>query len=91
MMAIFKEKKGENLEEFIVDLLVQQQKNLVLRLFQNPELGMQLQEKYSVLHYVTLLLNNVHDENLKLRIPPEIQSTIDDVLEKIAQQQQYYS
>ena len=91
MMAIVKEKNGEDLDEFIFDLLVQQQKNLVLRLFQNQELGTQLREKYLVLHYVTLLLNDVHDENFKLRIPPEIQSTIDDVLEKIVQQQQRYS
>jgi len=91
MVAIVKEKNGEDLEEFIFDLLVQQQKNLVLRLFQNQEMGMQLQEKYLVLHYVTLLLNNVHDENLKLKIPPEIQSTINEVLEKIAQQQQKFS
>lgn len=89
--VIVKEKKGENLDEFIVDLLVQQQKNLVIRLFQNQELGLQLQEKYLVLYYVTLLLNNVQDENLRLRIPPELQSTIDDVLEKIAKQQQLYS
>jgi len=89
--AIVKEKNGENLDEFIVDLLVQQQKNLVLKLFQNQELGVQLQEKYLVLYYVTLLLNNVQDENLKLRIPPELQSTIDDVLDKIAHQQQRFS
>jgi len=91
MMAIVKEENGEDLEEFIIDLLVQQQKNLVLRLFQHVELGVQLQEKYIVLYYATLLLTNITDENLKLRIPPEIQSTIDEVLEKIAQQQQFYS
>lgn len=91
MITIVKEKNSENLEEFIIDLLVQQQKNLVLRLFQNTEFGTQLKEKYMVLYYVTLLLNNVQDENLKLRIPPELQSTIDEVLEKIAKQQQLYS
>lgn len=91
MMAIVREKNGENLEETIFDLLVQQQKNLVLRLFQNPEFGAPLQEKYMVLYYVTILLNDVKDENLRLRIPPELQPTIDDVLEKIAKQQQLYS
>ncbi len=91
IIAIAQEKKGESLEEFIIDLLVQQQKNLVLRLFQNQELGLQLQEKYVVLYYATQLLCNVQDENLKLRIPPEIQSTIEDVLVKISAQQQFYS
>ncbi|WP_318347129.1 tetratricopeptide repeat protein [Aquipluma nitroreducens] len=78
-------------EELLFDLLVQQQKNLVLRLFQHPELGSKLQEKYLVLYYVTLLLSSPQDENLRLRIPPELQSTIDDVLEKIAKQQQLYA
>ncbi len=91
MIAIAKEKNREILEEFIIDLLVQQQKTLVLRLFQHAELGVQLQEKYIVLYYATLLLNNVQDENLKLRIPPEIQSTIDEVMEKIANQQRFYA
>ncbi len=88
---IVKEKNGENLEEFLFELLVQQQKNLVLRLFQNQELGVKLQEKYVVLYYATQLICNVQDENLKLRIPPEIQSTIDNVLAKISQQQQLYA
>jgi len=91
IIAIVKEKNGEDLEEFILDLLVQQQKNLVLHLFQNQEMGTQLREKYMVLYYVTLLLNDVHDENLKLNIPPEIQSTIDDVLAKLSDQQRFYS
>lgn len=91
IISIAKEKDGDNLEKFIFELLVQQQKTLVLRLFQYAEIGAQLQEKYMVLYYVTLLLNNVQDENLKLRIPPELQSTIDEVMEKIAKQQQFYS
>jgi len=91
IFAIAKEKNGENLEDFMIDLLVQQQKTLVLRLFQNEELGAMLQERYMVLYYATLLLNNLQDENLKLRIPPELQSTIDEVLRKIETQQQLYS
>jgi len=90
-IAILQEKNCENLEEFLLDLLVQQQKNLVIRLFQHAEFGQQLQEKYMVLYYVTLLLTSPQDENLRLRIPPELQSTIDEVLEKIAKQQQLYA
>lgn len=91
IISIATEKNGENLEEFIIDLLVQQQKNLVLRLFQNAEFGAQLQERYMVLYYVTLLLTNPQDENLRLRIPPELQSTIDEVLGKIINEQKRYS
>jgi TPR repeat protein len=86
--------KGENdkvTEELLFDLLVQQQKNLVLRLFQHAEFGTQLQEKYLVLYYVTLLLTSPQDETLRLRIPPELQSTIDEVLEKVISEQKRYS
>jgi FOG: TPR repeat, SEL1 subfamily len=89
-MAIIKEKGGTDLELFIFNLLVQQQKNLVLRLFQNEEIGAMLREKYLVLYYATLLLVQPNDENLKLRIPPELQSTIDEVLAKIEERQKFY-
>jgi hypothetical protein len=49
-----------------------------------------LQEKYAVLYYVSLILNNVLEENLALRIPPEFQSTIDDVIAQIKERQAYY-
>jgi tetratricopeptide (TPR) repeat protein len=90
IMVIVREKDGEYLEEFIIDLLVQQQKALVMRLFQSEEFGAKLRERYMVLHYVALLLNNPQDGNLKLRIPPELQATIDDVLRMIKAQQQFY-
>jgi TPR repeat protein len=90
-IEIIKDENDKIIEELLFDLLVQQQKNLVLRLFQHIELGAQLQEKYMVLYYVTLLLTSPQDENLRLRIPPELQSTIDEVLEKIINEQKRYS
>jgi hypothetical protein len=90
-IEIIKDENDKIIEELLFDLLVQQQKNLVLRLFQHIELGAQLQEKYMVLYYVTQLLTSPQDENLRLRIPPELQSTIDEVLEKIINEQKRYS
>ncbi len=78
------------INELIFDLLVQQQKRIVLNLFENKELGKELQEKYTVLYYVTLILNKVNDDNLLLKIPPELQSTIDDILLKIETKQKFY-
>ena len=75
---------------FLFDLLVQQQKSLVLKLFNNEEIGKALQEEYAVLYYVTLILNNKTENNLLLKIPPEIQSTIDDVLNRINERQKYF-
>ena len=90
IVKIVNEIKGNDLNEFFVDLLIQQQKNLVLGLFLNEEFGQMLQDKYVVLYYVSLLLNKSQDENLALRIPPELQSTIDDVLLKIKERAEFY-
>lgn len=88
--SIIKEKSGDNLNEFLFDLLVQQQKNLVLGLFENKEFGRMLQEKYAVLYYVTLLLNDHKEENLLLRIPPELKTTINEVMSKISEKEVFY-
>lgn len=83
-------KEQEDAADFIHDLLVQYQKALVLKLFRNEEVGNLLKEKYAVLYYVTLILNNETQDNLLLKIPPEIQSTIDNVLDNIAEKQAFY-
>lgn len=88
--AVIVDSKGEDLEEFLFELLVQQQKHLVYKLFTNESFGKMLQDKYAVLYYATLFLNYSLDQTLKLRIPPEIESTIDDVLLKIAEREIFY-
>lgn len=83
---------GEELviKDLIFDLLVQQQKGIVLNLFEDEKLGKELQEKFTILYYVTRILNKVPDNNLLLKIPPELQSTIDDVLHTIVTKQKFY-
>jgi len=80
----------DNLYEFVFDLLVHQQKTLVLKMFGHKEFGKILQDKYSVLYYACLLLNNKTEDNLELRIPPEIKPTIDEVINKIYEKQKFY-
>ncbi|SEN93417.1 TPR repeat [Flavobacterium sp. CF108] len=88
--SIVSEKKGNDLEDFLFDLLVQQQKKIVFQLFQNQDFGKILQEKYIVFYYVVLLLNNNQEENLSLRIPPELKETIDDVILRIHEKEYLY-
>ncbi|MFN8337504.1 MAG: tetratricopeptide repeat protein [Saprospiraceae bacterium] len=90
VVSVIKEKKFNNLDELIIELMVQQQKNLVLSLFHHDEIGKNLQDRYMVLYYATLIINNHLEDNLLLRIPPELQSTIDDVIAKIKQRQKIY-
>jgi tetratricopeptide (TPR) repeat protein/energy-coupling factor transporter ATP-binding protein EcfA2 len=75
---------------FITHLLIHQQKNLAAKLFKDSFLGPQLQEKYAVLHYVSLLINNPKEENLELKIPPEIENTVQEILEEINEKEKFY-
>ncbi|MEG1590948.1 tetratricopeptide repeat protein [Chryseobacterium sp.] len=83
-------KNEEDLENFIIDLLIHQQKNLVLKLFRNFNIGKTLQEKYTVLFYVCMLINNPNEENLELKIPPEIETTIKEILQLIKEKEKFY-
>jgi TPR repeat protein/ribosomal protein S25 len=89
-IALLKSNDNEVTYELMIDLLVQQQKNIVLNLFNHAELGIELQEKNIVLYYATLILNNVQDDNLLLKIPPELNNTLNEVLLKIETQQKMY-
>jgi tetratricopeptide (TPR) repeat protein len=86
----FEENKFENLDTIIGQLLVQQQKSLMFKLFQNENFGKELKDRYTILYYVTLILNNSEEENFELKIPPEIQSTVDEVILEIKERQEFY-
>jgi len=88
-LTVIKE-NSDNLVWFIIELLIHQQKIPVLNLFNHPELGQVLRDKLKVLHYVCLLLNKKTENNLILRIPPEIQSTIDEVIRYILEKEKFY-
>ena len=83
-------KEPETLFWFIINLLIHQQKALVLNLFNHIETGKTLQDKFKVLHYVSLLINNKTKNYLCLRIPPEIKSTIDEVITYIEEKEKFY-
>ena len=80
----------ESLASFIINLLIHQQKALVLNLFNHPEAGKFLQDKLKILHYVCLILNKKTENNLALRIPQEIQPTIDEVISFIKKKEKFY-
>ncbi len=89
-IEIIKSNDETTINELFFDLLVQQQKRIVLNLFEDKVFGKDLQEKFTILYYVTLILNKVQDDNLLLKIPPELQSTIDEILLKIETSQKLY-
>ena len=85
-IAVCNEKRED--VEFLSDLLIHHQKNLVDKLFHHAEFGRRLQAQYTVLYYGCQILNGKEDvNNLKLRIPPELQTTIAEVLQRIKAEQ----
>lgn len=90
LIANFEENKFLNLELIIYQLLIHQQKSLMLKLFQNENFGKELKDRYTILYYATLILNNSEEENFELKIPPEIQSTVDEVIIGIKERQKFY-
>jgi len=86
----FQDNKLENLSLMIYHLLTQQQKNLVLKLFQNETFGEQLKDRYVIFYFATLILSNSEEENLDLKIPPEIKSTVNDIVKQIFEDQKFY-
>jgi len=90
VIAICKEKEEDAL--FIEYLLVHHQKSLVNKLFHHEEFGEDLRKKYTMLYYASQILNGKEKENnLLLRIPPELKTTVDDVLKNIKAEQERYA
>jgi len=83
---------GADVAKFIVNLLIHHQKSLVDKLFHHPEFGKRLRDQYMILYYVNQILNGKEKvNNLWLRIPPELKSTKDSILQRIKDEQKRYS
>lgn len=90
LITIFEESKFLDLELIIYQLLIQQQKSLMLKLFNNKIIGKELQDRYGICYYATLILSNLDKENLELKIPPEITDTLNDIMKVIFEEQKKY-
>jgi tetratricopeptide (TPR) repeat protein len=90
VFEIAKTKDGID-ETFILHLLIHYQKNLVWQLFNDPEVGTELKEKFSPLYYSTaLLVDDEASKLVRLKIPPEINGTVQEVLKEIERQRKEY-
>jgi len=90
VIAACREKREDAL--FMERLLIHHQKSLVDKLFHQEEFGKRLQEQYTVLYYASQILNGKENKNnLRLRIPPELETPVKDVLQNIKNEQERYS
>jgi len=87
--TLIKNKQYQYLSLTLENLLYHYQINLVSDLFENPEFGENLIERYQPIYYaVRLLLGK--DHNLALKIPPEIKGTVDEILSRVKEKQAFY-
>lgn len=72
-------------------LLYLHQTQLVLSFFESDQHGPALRERYVLLYYAALLLAGRTEDNLLLRIPPEVLPTVEEMVEKIKEKQAFYA
>jgi len=84
------ENQYENLNYLFNELLIHQQTQLVKRFFEDSMHGKILQERYMLWYYVVQLLTQPQDQNLKTKIPPELVSTIDELLNHLKEKEIFY-
>lgn len=88
---LIKTNEESPVEPFLEFLLYLEQTHLVLSLFEDAELGQSLRDKYQLLYYATLILNNRTENNLLSRIPPDVMPTVEEIVEEVRKKQAFYA
>jgi TPR repeat protein len=73
-------------EYFILNLLLHKQSNWVFNYFQTNQAA---KEQYRPLYYATLILKADQEQEL-LRMPPELNENVTDIVNSIKEKQEYY-
>ena len=79
-------------EMFLTHLLIHFQKNIVWELFNKSETGQHLKDKFLPVYYATAsLIQTEESSQLLLKMPPEIEETVKDILSEIEKlRKEYY-
>jgi Flp pilus assembly protein TadD len=88
---IIKNTEETNVEAYLQLLLWLEQNHLVQSLFEDEELGNDLRDMYQLLYYATLILNNKTEDNLLLRIPPDVMPTVESIVQAVKEKQAFYA
>jgi len=77
---------------FLIHLLVHFQKNIIWELFNKSETGQHLKDKFLPVYYATASLIETEESlQLLLKMPPEIEETVKDILSEIEKlRKEYY-
>ena len=83
--------KDDTIGVFLNVLLILEQTHLVQSLFEDEALGQDLRDKYQLLYYATLILNRKTENNLLLRIPPDMMPTVEKIVAEVKEKQAFYA
>lgn len=81
----------EDMTWFLTNLLYLEQTQLVRSLFESEQHGQMLQDRYEPLYYATRILIHKTEDNLLLKIPPEVLPTVQEIVEKVKGKHLLYS
>ncbi|MBS1660848.1 MAG: AAA family ATPase [Bacteroidetes bacterium] len=82
-------KENAYLKRIFIGLLIHHQSPLVLDLFESPDVGPGLKEKFLPVYYATQLLT-LDAQPISIKIPPEIREVINDLLIAVYKGRDFY-
>ncbi|MBX2929463.1 MAG: tetratricopeptide repeat protein [Saprospiraceae bacterium] len=88
---VIQQEKDGDLTWFLTNLLYHEQRQLVLSLFESEAHGRALRERYTPLYYATRILAGKTEDNLLLRIPPELMPTVQEIVARVKEKQAFYA
>lgn len=80
---VIENSQAEDISGFINELLRLGQQQLVLSLFENNPHRAALRTRYELLYYATCILTGRTEDNLLLRIPPEVMPTVEEIIKRV--------
>ena len=69
-------------DSMLINILIHHQTNIVYQLFNDPDYGDELKERYQPIHFATVILSG-KENNISLKIPPELQEIVNEILNSI--------
>lgn len=87
---VIRDSEEEGLAWFLTNLLYHEQTQLVLSLFESEQHGKTLKTRYELIYYATLILAKKTEDNLLLRIPPEVLPTVKEIVADVKAKQEFY-
>lgn len=89
LMSLIIDENYDNIDLALETFLRHFQVNFINQLFDHKDYGNELKERFAPIYYAAKILT-AKDTNINLKIPPEIQETVTNILKKVKEKQEFY-